>query len=85
VWHGLSSNVTAWARRCLACQWGKIHRHTRLVPIPQWCFSHLHVDLVGPLQHSNNFIYIFTIFDHTSKWMEAIPLTEMSAAACAKA
>ncbi len=34
VWRGLSSDVTAWARGCLACQWGKIHRHTRLVPLP---------------------------------------------------
>jgi hypothetical protein len=23
-----------WARRCLACQQGKIHRHTHLVPLP---------------------------------------------------
>jgi hypothetical protein len=40
---------------------------------------------VGPLQYSNNFNYIFTIIDRTSKWMEAIPLSDMSAAACAKA
>ncbi len=72
---------------CLACQRGKIHHHTHLVPlhisIPQQRFSHLHVDLVGPLQYSNNFNYIFTIIDCTSKWMEAIPLSETSAAACA--
>jgi hypothetical protein len=89
VWRGLSSDVTAWARRCLACQRCKIHRHTRLVPlpipIPQWRFSHLHVDLVGPLQYSNKFNYICTIIDRTSKWMDAIPLSETSAAACAKA
>jgi hypothetical protein len=66
VWRGLSSDVTSWARGCLACQGGKIHRHTRLaplIPIPQRRFSHLHVDLVGPLQYSNNFNYIFTIID----------------------
>jgi hypothetical protein len=80
VWCGLSSNVTAWARGCLACQWG-----TQPIPIPQRRFSHLHVDLVGPLQYSNNFNYIFTIIDRTSKWMEAIPLPDTSAAACAKA
>ncbi len=76
VWRGLSSDITAWARGCLASQQGKIHRHTRLVPIPipQRRFSHLHVDLVGPVQYSNNFNYIFTIIDRTSKWMEAIPL-----------
>jgi hypothetical protein len=34
VWRSLSSDVTAWAHGCLACQWGKIHRHTRLVPSP---------------------------------------------------
>jgi hypothetical protein len=89
VWRGLSCDVTAWPHGCLACQRGKIHRHTRLVPqpipIPQRCFSHLYVDLVGPLQYSNNFNYILTIIDCTSKWMEAIPLLESSAAACAKA
>ncbi len=37
------------------------------------------------MQYSNNFNYIFTITDRTSKWMEAIPLSETSVAACAKA
>ncbi len=77
VWRGLSSNVTAWARGCLAYQQGKIHRCTCLapkpIPIPQGRFTHLHVYLVGPLQYSNNFNY-----------MEAIPLSDTSAAACAK-
>jgi hypothetical protein len=40
--------------------------------------------LVGPLQYSNNFNYIFTIIDRTSKWVENIPISETSAAACAK-
>jgi hypothetical protein len=48
-------------------------------------FSHLHVDLVGPLQYSNSFKYIFTIIDRMSKWMEAIPLSETFANVCAKA
>jgi hypothetical protein len=54
-------------------------------PIPQRRFSHIHFDLVGPLQSSNNCWHILTVIDHTSKWMEAIPLVEMSAAACTKA
>jgi hypothetical protein len=32
VWHGLSSNITAWTCECLTCQWSKIHRPTRLAP-----------------------------------------------------
>jgi hypothetical protein len=76
VWRGLSSDVTAWARGCLAFQWGKIHRHTCLAPPahphPAATFSHLHIDLVGLLQYSNSFNYIFTIIDRASKWMEAM-------------
>jgi hypothetical protein len=60
------------------------HPH-RSLDQSQRCFSHLHVDLVGPLQYSNNFNYIFTIIDHTYKWMEAFPLSDTSAATCAKA
>jgi hypothetical protein len=40
---------------------------------------------VGPLQYSNNFNYIFTIIDRTSKWIKAIPLSETSAVTFAKA
>jgi hypothetical protein len=62
VWRRLSSDITALTCGCLTCQRGKIHRHTRLapqlIPLPQRSFSHLHVDLVDPLQYSNNFIYI---------------------------
>jgi hypothetical protein len=32
VWRRLSSDITAWARGCLACQRGKIHRYTCLAP-----------------------------------------------------
>jgi hypothetical protein len=88
VCRGLFSDIIAWTRTCLSCQQGKIHRHTRLppqpIPIPQRRFSHLHIDLVGTLQYSNGFNYIFTVIDRTSKWMEAIPLSETSAAACTK-
>ncbi len=52
---------------------------------PQQRFAHLHIDLVGPLQYSSGCKHIFAIIDRTSKWMEAVPLSEMSAAACARA
>jgi hypothetical protein len=89
VWCGLLSDLTAWARGCLACQRGKIHCHTCLVllsiPIPQRRFSHLRVDLVGPLQFSINLTNILSITDRMFKWMEAISLSETSAVACTKA
>ncbi len=40
---------------------------------------------MGPLQSSNNCSHILTITDRTSKWMEAVPLVETTAATCAKA
>jgi hypothetical protein len=86
VWRGLSSDVTAWARGCLACQWGKIHCHTCLVPlpipIPQRVF--LIYMLIWGAHCSKVIIFIINI-DRTSKWMEAIPLSETSVVACAKA
>jgi hypothetical protein len=54
-------------------------------PSPNSVFLHLHVDIVGPLQYSNNFNYIFTIIDRMSKWMETIPHSETSGVACTKA
>ncbi len=61
-------------------------RKLKVIVSPEisWCISHIYVNLVGPLQYSNSFIYIFTIIDRMSKWMEAIPLSETSAAACTK-
>jgi hypothetical protein len=85
----LATDITAWLRPCLHCQQAKVHRHTHQqpqpVPILQRHFSHLHIDLVGLLQNSGSSKFIFTGIDRTSKWMEAIPLSDMSAAACAKA
>jgi hypothetical protein len=84
VWRGLTTDITAWSRACLHCQQAKICCHMRLqpqpVPIPQLHFSHLHIDLVEPLQYSGGCNFFFTIIDHTSKWMEAIPLSYLSAA-----
>ena len=44
----------------------------------------MHVDLVGPLPVSaDGYLYIFTI-DRTTRWLEAIPLKEMSASTCSQ-
>jgi hypothetical protein len=60
VWRGVANNITIWSCACLHCQQAKIHRHARLlpqpIPIPPCRFSHLHIDLVGPLQYSGGAI-----------------------------
>jgi hypothetical protein len=46
----------------------------------------VHVDLVGPLPVSeDNQAYIMTIIDRTSRWAEAVPLTNVTAEKCADA
>ncbi len=55
------------------------------IPIPSRRFSHVHVDLVGPLPVSEDgFTYIMTMVDRTSRWLEAVPIKEMSAATCTR-
>jgi hypothetical protein len=74
VWKGLSTDVTAWAKACLGCQRAKVHRHVQVppqhIPVPTRRFSHIHVDLVGPLPASKGFTHLFTVIDRTSRWPE---------------
>jgi IS30 family transposase len=56
------------------------------IPTPTQRFTHLHVDLVGPLPTSpEGFSYLFTIVDRTTRWLEAIPLRDITAADIADA
>jgi len=88
-WPGMSSYVANFARTCLGCQKGKVHRHVALeaavIPVPMRRFAHIHIDIVGPLPMSANCNYIFTVLDRTTRWPEAIPLSSVTAADCAAA
>jgi hypothetical protein len=88
-WPQMAKAITQMARACLHCQRGKVHRHVHLqpaeIPVPHRRFAHIHVDLVGPLPPSRGHTYLFTIIDQTSRWPEAIPLTSITAADCARA
>ena len=48
-------------------------------------FGSLHLDIVGPLPPSEEHRYLLTMVDRFSRWPEAIPLKEVTAAACASA
>jgi len=89
VWHGLRRDVALWCRDCHACQAAKITRHVKapLVPppAPDRRFADINVDLVGPLPSSNGFVYLFTVIDRFTRWPTAIPITDASAATCARA
>ncbi len=83
VWAGINRDIAAWTKDCAKCQQSKVHRHVHVkplpIPIPQRRFAHIHIDLVGPLTISLGYSHILTIIDRTSRWMEAIALTNTAA------
>ena len=74
VWKNLSKHVGLRARSYSPCQKSKIQTHIHSsvpqIPVPSRRFSHLHVDLVGPLPVSGSFNYLFTMVDLTTRWPE---------------
>ena len=89
VFKRMSSKIAAWAKACLRCQQSKVSRHqkTPLVrpPTPTQRFAAVHVDIVGPLPESEGYRYLFTIVDRFTRYPEAIPLREATAASSARA
>ncbi len=90
VWRGMSKNVAAWCRDCQDCQRGKVHRQpatpVQPIPIPAERFTHVHVDIVGPLPASEKgHVYLLTAIDRSTRWVEAMPLRNMEASTCADA
>jgi hypothetical protein len=85
IWPRMKSDIAAWCRDCVACQRAKVTKQPRAslqpIPIPTRRFYHVHVDLVGPLPASEDgWLYIVTVINQTTRWLEAALLKEISAA-----
>ena len=89
VWESMNRDVTAWMRSCVPCQRSEVHRHTAQTPAhflpPDSRFSHVHIDLVGPLPESNGCRFLLTAVDRFTRWCDAIPLEQSDALSVAKA
>jgi transposase InsO family protein len=90
MWRGLNSDVAAWVKNCQQCERAKAAtQHTAAVQpiaIPARRFTHIHVDIVGPLPAATcGSRYLFTVVDRSSRWLEALPMADMAASSCADA
>jgi len=88
VWPNMRKDCRNWAKSCISCQRSKVSRHT-LTPLgsfpkPSRRFSHVHVDIIGPLPHSMGFQYCLTAVDRYTRWPEAWPMVNMTAEECAE-
>ena len=85
----MNKDVVAWASNCLDCQRTKVASHVRppvqRIDVPSLRFSHIHVDLVGPLPSVRGYTHIFTLVDCSSYWPAAYPIPETTTTACINA
>ncbi len=90
VWPRLASQVAEWCRDFLPCQRAKastqLSSPPQAIANPLQRFSHLHIDLVGPLpQSAAGLSHLLTVVDRSTRWAEAIPLRLTTADSCATA
>ena len=89
VWKGLNRDVRRWTPTCISCQQSKSSDtqgpHSTSSTISDLRFDDIHVDIIVPLPQSHAFCYLFTCIDRYTRWIEAIPMTNMSMKTCARA
>jgi transposase InsO family protein len=86
----MGADVSALCRQCQQCDRSKVtstvHTPVQTIEIPVKRFSHVHIDIVGPLPAtSGGYSHLFTAIDSSTRWAEAIPLRGTSTADCVEA
>jgi len=72
VWKRMAHDIAAWCRDCQQCQRAKVtrqpHAPIQQIEVPARRFSHVHVDIVGPLPVSAaGHSHVFTMIDRSTR------------------
>jgi len=83
----MNKDMTEWVKNCQSCARAKVTSQpataVQPIPVPQQRFSHILLDMVGPLPVSKEgFWYLFNIIDRYSRIQEAVPLTNVQMETC---
>lgn len=96
-WPNMDKTIKGLCAACTSCQQVKIYKHTKspveTLEIPSARFHMVHIVIVGPLfpaKSSNNpyispYQYLLTCMNQTSHWIEAQPMSEITAPNMAEA
>lgn len=84
IWPGLAKDARDWCAECVPCHRAKAPKMpnpgVEQIPIPSARFSHVHLDLVGPLPPApDGRRFFLTMLDRSTRWAEVVPLADTSA------
>ena len=87
-WPSLKEDVKVFVKTCTACSRVKANKKQANIgqfPVPDQRFSHVMVDIVGPMPESYGFKYLLTAICRTTRFLHAWPLREASSSEAATA
>ena len=77
-WSGIKNDVVKYVQSCHGCQSTKSSKlkppHIGQFDVPDQRFSHIHLDIVGPLPPSKGYKYLLTIKCRTTRFVQCVPL-----------
>ena len=89
-WPGMSTYVRRWVRNCLQCGARKKPQYGRRQPMQTYHvgakLDTVSIDILGPFKPRtvNGNVYILTITDHFTRWVNAYPLRDATAVKIAR-